>query len=245
MFYVGLDLGQRSDYTALTVLEAPVYLALPVWTLAQPAAPSDLQSGWLAPAEIARGDWEQVSYARASDRQAYAIRHMMRFSLGTPYPEIIRAVAALLGQAPLAGRAALIVDATGVGRPVVDALRDAQLDPYAVTITGGDRVVRDGREVRVPKRDLAMVVQVLLQQRRLRFAAELPLLDVLKRELQSFEVKINPATAHDSYLSWREGAHDDLVLAAALSCWAVETDPPLVVQPMTEAQIRAAFEWRG
>jgi hypothetical protein len=26
-------------------------------------------------------------------------------------------------------------------------------------------------------------------------------------------------TAHDSYEHWREGDHDDLVLAAALACW--------------------------
>lgn len=47
----------------------------------------------------------------------------------------------------------------------------------------------------------------------------MPLLEVLKGELQTFEVKINPQTAHDSYLAWREGQHDDLVLAVAMACW--------------------------
>jgi len=32
-------------------------------------------------------------------------------------------------------------------------------------------------------------------------------------------VKIDPRTAHDSYSHWREGDHDDLVLATALACW--------------------------
>ncbi len=32
-------------------------------------------------------------------------------------------------------------------------------------------------------------------------------------------MKIDPATAHDSYSHWREGDHDDLVLATAMACW--------------------------
>jgi hypothetical protein len=112
-----------------------------------------------------------------------------------------------------------LVDATGVGRPVVDMFEQARLNPYAITITGGSAVTEEGTEIRVPKRDLAMAAQVLLQNRRLVFAAGLPLLDVLRKKLQAFEVKINPATAHDSYLSWREGSHDDLVLAVAMAAW--------------------------
>jgi len=44
---------------------------------------------------------------------------------------------------------------------------------------------------------------------------------VLTRELLNFQVKINDL-AHDSYGAWREGTHDDLVLAVALACWAAE-----------------------
>ena len=39
------------------------------------------------------------------------------------------------------------------------------------------------------------------------------------RELAQFKVKINISTGHDSYEAWREGDHDDLVLAVALACW--------------------------
>jgi len=28
-----------------------------------------------------------------------------------------------------------------------------------------------------------------------------------------------PQTAHDAYSAWREGQHDDVVLARALACW--------------------------
>lgn len=29
-------------------------------------------------------------------------------------------------------------------------------------------------------------------------------------------------TAHDSYEAWREGDHDDLVIAVAMACWIIE-----------------------
>jgi hypothetical protein len=47
----------------------------------------------------------------------------------------------------------------------------------------------------------------------------MPEAETLRRELQSFRVKIDPKTAHDSYSHWREKEHDDLVLATALAAW--------------------------
>jgi hypothetical protein len=95
------------------------------------------------------------------------------------------------------------------------------MNPTAITIHGGSTVSVDPhrRGFRVPKRDLVSAVQVLLQTRRLRIAEGLPEADTLKRELLNFRVKVNPATAHDSYEHWREGDHDDLVLATAMACW--------------------------
>src|SRR4051812_49673749 len=102
------------------------------------------------------------------------------------------------------------MDATGVGRPVVDLLREAGLDPVAVTIHGGDQVIRvSEREFRTPKRDLVGSVQAALQTRRLQAAEALPDWPVLKRELASFKAKIS-LSGHDTYGAgssgddWRE-----------------------------------------
>ena len=64
---------------------------------------------------------------------------------------------------------------------------------------------------------VGVAVQVTLQGQRLRFAEALPFPPVLTQELLNFRVKIDPATAHDSYSAWRERDHDDLVLALALA----------------------------
>jgi hypothetical protein len=185
-YYVGLDLGQAADYTAIAVLE--------------------------------RTDGADGARAR------YALRHLER-TRERPYPEIVARVVALLGEPALAG-ATLIVDATGVGAPVVDELRRAGVRPVAVTITGGDTVTHEGQAYRVPKRDLVSAVLMLLQQERLQVSAALPLADTLVRELLAFRVRINVRTGHDSYEAWREREHDDLVLSACLAAWYAEHQRP-------------------
>lgn len=245
MFYVGLDLGQRSEHTALAILEAPVYANRLIWVLDDDSKNSHPEAGWVPAGRVQWGDWEYVSYARPADRQTYAIRHLERFPLGTSYPAIVDRVVALMNAQPLAHRSGLFVDSTGVGRPAIEALRAAGLDPYSFTMTGGDVVVRQGKEWRVPKRDLATTVQVLLQERRLQFAAGMPLLDTLRAELQAFEVKLTPQTTDPQALAWREGRNDDLVLAVALCCWVVEADPPVVSRPWTAKDLAAFASWRG
>jgi hypothetical protein len=112
MFYVGLDLGQRRDFTALAVVE---------------------KSG-----------------------RELTVMHLERMELGTPYPRVVERVCGVMGDARLAGGARLVVDATGVGAPVVDLLRAAGMvgKMTAVTITGGERAAGLGERWRVPRGDL-------------------------------------------------------------------------------------------
>jgi len=175
-------------------------------------------------------DYSALAIARRREERgvsSYTLPWLERFPLGTSYPAIVAAVVArvrqLATQEPATPRV-LVVDATGVGRPVVDLLRQARPAArlVAVTITGGDAATHDGPQWRVPKRELVSTAQVFLQGRRLAIAAALPEAATLTRELLAFQVKISAETAHDSYGAWREGAHDDLVLAVALALWAGE-----------------------
>jgi len=157
----------------------------------------------------------------------YHLRHAERLALGTPYPVVAERIRSMMQSSELRGRTWLVVDATGVGMPVVDMLWRTGLRPIAVTITGGNTVVSSGPGIySVPKRDLASVLQVLLQTERLRIARKIPQADILVQELRAFRVKINLTTGHDSYESWRESEHDDLVLAAAMACWYAENAWP-------------------
>jgi hypothetical protein len=224
-YYVGLDLGQSRDYTALALLEEPAWvppgeMKYPGWGWALNLE----EPGWVSPSDLPEHRLEQVlavnhERGRPPD-PPLSLRHLERFELGTRYPDVIERVGRLLSSAPLRGkRAALLVDKTGVGASVVDSLVRAGLGPIAVTIHGGSAVSRDEHGYRVPKRDLVSATQVLLQNGRLKIARGLPLAETLKAELLNFRVKIDPKTAHDSYEHWREAEHDDLVLATAMACW--------------------------
>ena len=68
-------------------------------------------------------------------------------------------------------------------------------------------------------------LQALLSSGRLKIAAELPLAEVLKRELLHFKVKITVA-GNETFEAWRERDHDDLVLALALALY-VGSFPPV------------------
>jgi hypothetical protein len=150
------------------------------------------------------------------------VRHLQRWQLNTPYTKIAEDLEAMFARPELADTE-VVVDHTGVGRGVVDLLRQCKAPQLrnliAVTITAGDAVSHEGLNWRVPKRDLVGAVQVPLEQGRLKIAPALQAGALLKRELENFKVKIDPKTAHDSYLAWRDGEHDDLVLAVALAVW--------------------------
>ena len=83
----------------------------------------------------------------------------------------------------------------------------------------------DGGNYRVLKRYLVSTMQVLLQAGLLKVAEELSDATVLVQELLNFQVKIDPLTAHDSYGAWREGQHDDRVMATAVACWYGQRQP--------------------
>ncbi|MBN9520564.1 hypothetical protein J0H58_18925 [bacterium] len=165
---------------------------------------------------------------RVGDGQERQSRHLERFQLGTGYPEIVAGVKGLFAAPPLAGSRP-VVDATGVGRAVVDMLKGggvaARVTPW--TITAGHRMGNGT----VPKKDLVGSVQAVLGTRRLKIAPGLPLAEVLAKELESFRVKVT-ADRNETFESWRERDHDDLVLALALAVWTGERlGPPLPTPP--------------
>jgi phage FluMu gp28-like protein len=188
--YAGLDLGKKRDFTAIAVLEQ------------------------------ATERRETVPGSHTfRDVRTYTVRQLDRVRQES-YEAVADSVAGLM-RLPAMRNATLAVDETGVGTAVTDMLRLRDLSPRAATITGGDKVTRDGHNYRIPKRDLVTTVNVLLESRRLKIPTALPLARTLADELHTFKVTISPL-GHDSYGAggeWREGQHDDLVLAVALAAW--------------------------
>jgi hypothetical protein len=190
-YFVGVDFGQSRDFTAIAVVEY---------------------------AETT-GDWDAVMFAYRKE-VSLNLRYLERLPLGTPYVEVAEKVARITTSADLAGRCSLALDGTGVGRPVVELIRQAKpgCNVLAVNITSGLKETYDGGFYGVPKRDLILHLQVLLQCQLLQIAKGLEYGEDLVKELTAMQVKITPS-GNEQYGSWREGTHDDLVFAVALAAW--------------------------
>ncbi len=178
MYFIGLDLGQRQDYSAVAVVE------------------------------------------RDERARSMHVRHLERLALGTPYTKVVERVGEVAWNPRLARDCRLVVDATGVGAPVVEMLRSARLpcSLTAVTITGGEHAHGRGEDWHVPKRDLLASVQVLLEDGRLKIQKTLSEAAALVRELTDIRIH-QRVGGRVSMGAEGHGEHDDLALAVALACW--------------------------
>ena len=191
-YFVGLDLGQSQDHSALAVVER---------------------------ADLILDEIDHVTYERLKER-LYRVRFLERVALGTPYPNVVERVRAVVRAKPLVGQCTLVMDATGVGAPVVDMLRLAQLgcriEP--VILTGGEWESGAEGVWCVPKQNLVAGLRLMLENREL----GLPLMygpsQLLVKEMTEMETWMGERGGR-CFGSRREGAHDDLVMASALACW--------------------------
>jgi len=197
-FFVGVDLGKVHDYTAIAVVER---------------------------AELT-GEWDPVMYTYRKE-VALRLRHLERIPLGTPYPVVADRVTEVTQSPELTGRCELAVDATGVGRPVVDLIHLARpgCKMMPVLVTGGERETSVEGCYGVPKRDLMVGLQVMLQMGELEIAGGLKHYADLLGEMGAIQVKVTQS-GREQYGAWREGTHDDLVFAVALACWALRKRYP-------------------
>jgi hypothetical protein len=151
---------------------------------------------------------------RAGD-PIYQVGHLERLPLQTPYPGVVSHVGRMLAKLPEGSE--LVLDYTGVGRPVYDLFKAKGILPWGVSITAGDVVTKDGRHYHVPKLILISTVQALLHDGRLKIHKGLADVQALIAELQDFRAEVTDS----GY--WRFGAragkHDDLVLALAIALW--------------------------
>jgi hypothetical protein len=61
----------------------------------------------------------------------------------------------------------------------------------------------------------------LLQSCRIKVARALPDAALLVKELENFKLKVTES-AKETFEAWREGDHDDLVMACATAAWEAE-----------------------
>lgn len=200
IYFFGYDVGQVQDYSA--------------WSLIRRRDMWQERKG--LPGTRA---WEEEPILNV---HRYDVEDMGRFELGTSYPEQKERVKAMLSHPTLQGRTVFVMDATGVGRPLVQDFIEEGLPPIPVVITGGQSVSlgKDGF-YRVPKRDLVVQTQIVLESRRIKFA-NIPARKIMREELENFRLRMTKANS-ETYEAWRDSVHDDMVLSLLLPIWYAET----------------------
>ena len=199
-FTMGLDLGQTRNYTAMVVLRREWHAATAV---------DFITSGTRG----YQGEWK------------HTLVRTERVSLGTPYPRVVewvKTVAKEYGEA----LGTVVVDASGVGSAVVDALRRAELGVrlVGVVITGnqasgagrGSGVTAVGYQL-VSRTELLTGLQMAVQAKRffrwiVRGAGSG---EALRRELSGLRVIDGGAGG----FSKGKNQQDDLAFALALAVW--------------------------
>lgn len=192
---LGLDLGQRSDPSALTVTQERTPLRV------GPAGEGLVPDG----------------------PPQFRVVHIDRFDLGTAYPDVVRRVAAVQRAQETGPNPDLVMDATGVGAPVVDQFHEEGLRPVQINFTGGQSVTRDRktRTYGVPKKDLATTVQSLLQTGRLEIVEGLEHAETLAQEMKHFRVKVADS-GHARFEHATESQTDDVLLSMACALWYLQ-----------------------
>jgi hypothetical protein len=190
-FFVGLDLGQRQDYTAIAVVER---------------------------LELAKPGTDPGTRAKRMVTK-YRVRQLERLPLGIGYTDVVEKVRSLMQNKLLAGRSSLVVDSSGVGVPVVEMLRKCMgcnIEP--VTITAGNRSKTDQWGWKMPRVELMSHLAIMLEQKEVAVSQRVNAVMELRDELRNMRVRYGEG-GRQKFEADSDAVHDDLVVAIALACW--------------------------
>lgn len=195
-YHLGVDLGQRQDHTAIAIVEQRLQTTR---------------------------HRDPITYQPLTTRHQILV-HLERPPLGTAYTKITRRLEELthhLNQQ--SDHVSTTVDATGLGSVIAETLQQSNLagDLFPVVFTAGEHQRYDRGHFNVPKNDLLHNLLTDLENTKLAFPPNLPLLPDLESELLSLKRE-----THQGRLTWHStGQHDDLVMALCLALYGQRQRP--------------------
>jgi hypothetical protein len=210
---MGVDIGQIHDPTAVCVTEAVQVHTGKYRHISDPTP--------------AYYDEKTMQFVPPHDADAqmkthYYVRHIQRLPLGTSYPDIADYLTNMLCNPMFSQRnVRVLLDSTGVGRPVYDDLRKEidlrrevrhiQLKP--ITFSHGEKYNRSTGVL--AKAFLVSRLQSLLQGHRVH-APDTAEMKATIEELRVYEIKVDES-GKDTYGA-SIGKHDDLATSLGLGC---------------------------
>ncbi len=171
--FIGLDLGQRRDHTALAVFSAVEWI-------------------------VGR---DPVTYSWIK-HQEFRISHLDRIPLGVPYTKVPGMVRERVIEANLTAKVTIAVDASGPGLPVADLLRHSDLPasvlPVIITGGSGNSKVPNKGVYTIPRKDILTLLRIAIESRRLKAPRNLAMRDEFLDELANLGAESSSHTRdHD------------------------------------------------
>lgn len=215
--FMGCDLGQASDHTALGIVER----------IKNPNPEHDPEIAAYARQNRKPGFKYAVPQWLADD---YHVLALHRFQLGILYPNIRKTLQKVVDSPQMGNhRVALAIDGSGPGRSMVDELRSGAVGSrlegvdlfVPVTITTGQSENRGKMGyMNVARNILVGEAKKLLGWGRLKLppADAMPHGAIFAEELRSFKPR-QTHTGNVVFEAIREGDHDDLIFAVSLALW--------------------------
>ena len=168
---------------------------------------------------------------------SYTILRLTRLPLGIIYTDVEDYLIERLRILTYGGdySVKILINATGIGSPIINLLRKKVNNLTEVYLTGGYKTEEKEDVLMLPKEVMISHLKVLLQINKIRLDFEKPephmlphekeqfaLFNVLKREVLNYETKVQVDT-----LLWnpetKTGEHDDHVIALGLGCWPLRS----------------------
>jgi len=173
--FIGLDLGQRRDHTALAVLSSVEWI-------------------------VGR---DPVTYNWVKHRE-FRITQLDRIPLGVPYTHVPGLVRQRVLEATRTAKVTIAVDASGPGLPVADLIRHADLPasilPAIITGGGNSKVPIKGIYY-VPRKELVTLLRIAVESRRMKASRSLAMRDEFRDELDNLGAESSSDTrGHDDLI---------------------------------------------
>jgi hypothetical protein len=210
-YFIGLDLGQAQEFTALAVLERP------------PVPPG-------APIEERRPVYSLRHLQRFPPATPYpeivvAVRALLQTP---PLPGAV-----LVIDETAVGRPVVNLFLDGLQHQAACIF-------FPLTISAGHEETVTDNGIYIPKKELVGALQALMATQRLRIPRTLREAALLVKEMEHFKVKPRPAQTEEID-TWRDGEQGDLVLALALAAWYGEKGVPPLYDPPEYPTVRGYY----
>ncbi len=203
-FYIGVDLGQRRDHSAVAILESRL---------------------------TSLRERDRITFQPLTERKCGLV-HVDRIPLRTSFLRVVEKLFGMLTSEQLRhSEVVLAVDATGVGGGVFETVekmvsaarqaRTAWLNLAGVVFTSSGKESWDGLRVHVPKNELLGGLLLAMEKGELLLNPKKPWRAELLRELDGMRRVMGETTVRWTSVE----KHDDLVMALALAQWGRKFRP--------------------